>query len=150
MKQTTALEVIEDMEEGKKIFVVFKSPYCHYCQALEPVLEYLQRTNKDLDMRYIDTQSDDFGVFEDHIDGVPSIALVSEGKFSILEEPTEPHETTWYTTDYLNKAAKSIRNLFQIRLVPSKSSSWKKALNLLRILKRFRKVPRAISSIKII
>ena len=86
MKQTTALEVIEDMEEGKKIFVVFKSPYCHYCQALEPVLEYLQRTNKDLDMRYIDTQSDDFGVFEDHIDGVPSIVLVSEGKFSILEE----------------------------------------------------------------
>ena len=108
MKQTTALEVIEDMEKGKKIFVVFKSPYCHYCQALEPVLEYVQDTNKDLDMRYIDTQSDDFGVFEDHIDGVPSIVLVSEGKFSILEEPAEPHETTWYTTDYLAEAIKNL------------------------------------------
>ena len=47
-----------------------------------------------------------------------------------------------------SKAAKSIRNLLQIKLVPSKSSSWKKALNLLRILKRFRKVPRAIRSVK--
>jgi thiol-disulfide isomerase/thioredoxin len=107
MKQTTALEVIEDMEEGKKIFVVFKSPYCHYCQALEPVLEYLQRINKDLDMRYIDTQTDDSSVFEDYVDGVPSIALVSEGKFSILEEPAEPHQTTWYTTEYLAEAIKN-------------------------------------------
>ena len=81
MKNTTALEVIEGMENGKKIFVVFKSRQCHY-------------------------ESDDFDVFEENIDGVPSIALISEGKFSLLKEPKDPDERTWYSLGYLEEAIK--------------------------------------------
>ena len=107
MKNTTALEVIEDMEDGKKIFVVFKSQQCHYCVAIEPALKYLSNKYSNLDMRYVDTESDDFGVFEENIDGVPTIALISEGKFSLLKEPKDPDERTWYSLGYLEEAIKT-------------------------------------------
>jgi len=106
---TNALEItahqIRDIINNPKPFLVFfKSEHCDYCKALEPVIGILNSRYGELMGFYLLDVNDEKAaadVFEDYIEGVPSVILFYKGNFAALKEPDDPDPYMWYRLGYL-------------------------------------------------
>jgi len=109
MKQTTAHKIMDLMDSEKPFVLFFKSQFCHYCQALEPAMEVLDKRYGDKIKLYTIDVNDEKAasdVFEDYFSGVPSVAIFCDDQFAFLDEPAEPDPFMWYTLDYLDNFIK--------------------------------------------
>jgi thiol-disulfide isomerase/thioredoxin len=106
MKKIAAPSLVLRIEQEKPGLVLFKSDTCHLCIALDPLIREVANKNKHrLDFYFIDTNEDtNSDIFDEYVDGTPSILMFEAGSFSVLKDPDVPDDETWYTSDYLNKA----------------------------------------------
>ena len=79
--------------------VKFYSNGCHFCEALKD--EYLDVASQFKDVLFFAFNVDDSPDISHivKINGVPTISLVRTGtrrRILFLEDPAEPHDTTWY------------------------------------------------------
>ena len=104
IESTTSHQVLEIMESEKPFMVFFKSEFCDYCMMLNTVLDVLDSKYSDyLDFYTLDVNDEKAAadVFEDYVEGVPSVILFHAKKFVVVPEPDEPDPIMWYTLSYL-------------------------------------------------
>mgnify|MGYP003129221993 CR=1 FL=1 len=108
MRQVTASEIYNLMVQGETAFLLFKSEGCYLCSGLAPHMKKLIKKYKDINFYFIDVDDEASGAnaFEDYIDGVPSIILITKRHFIPLKDPEKPDNDTWYDYDYLDQAIK--------------------------------------------
>ena len=112
---TTPLEItahqIGDIIDGPKPFLVFfKSEFCDYCKALEPFLAVLySRYHRELGIYTLDVDYENSAarVFDDYIQGVPSVILFYKGQFVPLKDPEHPDLFLWYRPSYIEDFIKT-------------------------------------------
>jgi len=96
------------------VVIKFYSNTCHYCHALS---EYYVNVSDEQDFEdvyfFAHNIDDDKGIIAEKLklNGVPSIALfqTQNGKCTktkILQDPDNPHETTWYTVKQIKNFIK--------------------------------------------
>ena len=93
--------------EPASCVIKFYSNKCHFCKALKDVSEEIADSfdNVHFFAFNVDEYPGDLSK-RIPIDGVPSIAFVQTGKstkVSLLEDPIDTDETTWYTADHINE-----------------------------------------------
>ena len=104
IESTTSHQVLEIMESEKPFMVFFKSEFCDYCVMLNTVLDVLDSKYSDyLDFYTLDVNDEKAAadVFEDYVEGVPSVILFHAKQFVVVPEPDEPDPIMWYTLSYL-------------------------------------------------
>ena len=104
IEETTSYKVLEIIEGERPFMVFFKSEFCDYCAALKTVLELLQKKyGATIDFYTLDVNEEKAAadVFEDYVEGVPSVILFHKGKFIVVPEPDEPDPIMWYRFSYL-------------------------------------------------
>ncbi len=104
IESTTSHQVLEIMESEKPFMVFFKSEFCDYCVMLNTVLNVLDSKYSDcLDFYTLDVNDEKAAadVFEDYVEGVPSVILFHAKQFVVVPEPDEPDPIMWYTLSYL-------------------------------------------------
>tara|TARA_R100000234_G_C4896400_1_gene133721 strand:+ start:91 stop:438 length:348 start_codon:yes stop_codon:yes gene_type:complete len=108
MKQVTASEIYNLMVRGQTAFLLFKSDGCYLCGGLMPHMKKLIKKYKDINFYFIDVDDEASGAnaFEDYIDGVPSIILITKKHFIPLKDPESPDDNSWYDYDFLDRAIK--------------------------------------------
>ena len=108
MKQVTASEIYNLKVRGQTAFLLFKSDGCYLCGGLMPHMKKLIKKYKDINFYFIDVDDEASGAnaFEDYIDGVPSIILITKKHFIPLKDPESPDDNSWYDYDFLNRAIK--------------------------------------------
>ena len=106
IEPTTSYKVMEIMETEKPFMVFFKSEFCDYCVMLNTVLGVLDKKYSPyLDFYTLDVNDEQSAadVFEDYVEGVPSVILFHNGQFVVVPEPEEPDPIMWYRLSYLEE-----------------------------------------------
>jgi thioredoxin-like negative regulator of GroEL len=104
IEETTSYKVMEIIEGDRPFMVFFKSEFCEYCVMLSTVLNILNnKYSAYLDFYTLDVNDESAAadVFEEHVQGVPSVILFHAGKFVVVPEPEEPDPIMWYKLSYL-------------------------------------------------
>ena len=101
----TQLQIRDIINSPKPFMVFLKNKMCGYCNNLIPVVEILKsRYGKEVGFYFLDVnrEKDFVKLFEDDINGVPTVILFCKEKYIVLEAPAEPDPYLWYTLSYLD------------------------------------------------
>jgi thioredoxin-like negative regulator of GroEL len=85
--------------------IKFYSNGCDLCHALSAYYKDISDAYEDLHFFAFNIDDSPDLVDEIGINGVPTISLLKTGtrtpQLKILEDPDDPHEKTWYTSNYI-------------------------------------------------
>jgi|2_EtaG_2_1085320.scaffolds.fasta_scaffold30279_2 thiol-disulfide isomerase/thioredoxin len=87
--------------------VKFFSSGCHLCVGLKPVFQQIAKEHDGQFYFFSVDVADCPDLKEKFIDdGIPTLYLFYDNKGYIIPEPETPHETTWYSEEYITDCLK--------------------------------------------
>jgi len=108
MQQMSLKKLNELLGRTGRALLFVKSDGCHLCHQFEPIVFSLQEEYRgDIEFFVCSDESPEVSdVFEEHINGVPSIILLGADDYFVVPDPENPDPNSWYTREYIDKFLK--------------------------------------------